>query len=210
MNHCRQGHLRRFTSTGFIAAPYTSMHYFRSLAWLISVPRKSITRRIEQRRLKSTRTQTVKRVTKTLIPERMTPANQECCDFSNKARPYVYFGANASAHRPIALGYVSERPNNKSFRAVPFPEGTFGVLYYYHDRTHPAVSGNLRLRICDSPGSFGRGKDLEQGIGEPWSVPLFSLIRSPCYTPIRRLLRMEGLVDNGLVSYLEQLPLLIG
>ncbi|KDR67033.1 hypothetical protein GALMADRAFT_1133402 [Galerina marginata CBS 339.88] len=129
------------------------------------------------------------RLVVTLRPEKMEAVNQDVADIAGRKKPIF----RCMPHKGI-IGM-----------AIPTTtaESPVGVLYYYDQCD---LSGGLRFRLCHSVANFGDGRDLEVDVGEPWHVPLYSLIRTKHWQPIRALLLNERLVDQGLVSDIMRLP----
>ena len=76
-----------------------------------------------------------------------------------------------------------------------FPVEGPGYLYFKPPEPHrPAFSGEIRFRPATTPEMFATGKDLAKPDGEPWGLPLFTLIN----TGFRPL--YERLVEDGLVT----------
>ena len=63
----------------------------------------------------------------------------------------------------------------------------------------------MRFRICDEVSQFAQGKDLEIEIGEPWSIPLYKIVKSPFYNKVQDLILKEGFVDPGLITDIEKM-----
>ncbi|KAF8153880.1 hypothetical protein B0H34DRAFT_661521 [Crassisporium funariophilum] len=91
---------------------------------------------------------------------------------------------------------------------MPFPENATGFLYYWQAPRGPAISGGLRFRVTPSNTRpvFNELVDLEISPGQPWHIPLYTLVRSKCYAAVALQLLSEGLVDENLVSDIRKLP----
>ncbi|KAI5894915.1 uncharacterized protein SCHCODRAFT_02495232 [Schizophyllum commune H4-8] len=60
---------------------------------------------------------------------------------------------------------------------APFPEGTRGFFYFYHNALHPATSG-VRFRVVPSgrPEDFAAGHDLLTSEGVVWGPRMYRLV----------------------------------
>ncbi|KAF8885868.1 Isochorismatase-like protein [Gymnopilus junonius] len=74
-------------------------------------------------------------------------------------------------------------------------------------RLQPSYLGELRFRICDTPAEFEGGQDLLRRDGDlPWSIRLCSFAMVDKYQGAVHLLRQDGMVDEGVLDDLAELP----
>jgi len=126
----------------------------------------------------------------TLNPKHMSHMGQETFDVSHLYRVMV------PIFPEYGVGYTSQ---------IRFPPGTKGVFYYHQPPALPPIAGEMRFRICANVSQFAKGRDLEIEIGEPWSIPLYKIVKTSCYNNIQDQILKEGLVDPGLVADIEKI-----
>ena len=126
----------------------------------------------------------------TLNPKHMSRLGQETFDVSHLYRVII------PIFPEYGVGYTSQ---------IRFPPGTKGVFYYHQSPALPPTAGEMRFRICDEVSQFAKGKDLEIEIGEPWSIPLYKIVKFPYYNKVQDLILREGFVDPGLIADIEKM-----
>ncbi|KAF8962132.1 hypothetical protein BDZ97DRAFT_1159615 [Flammula alnicola] len=160
---------------------------------------------------------TVHRVIRTLIPDKMSQLGQEIYDLSGRGKTLfqmLFFHESfpqddrrESANSRVILHYRHQVVNGVC-ATVPFPKDTRGVLYLHLPSGHSDISAQIRFRVCHTLAGFKQGRDLCDDItGEPWNVPLCSIVKVPMYSALYRSLLEEGLIDTGLISDIHNLPI---
>ncbi|KAF8968777.1 hypothetical protein BDZ97DRAFT_328448 [Flammula alnicola] len=139
----------------------------------------------------------------TLSPERMPSVGQQIIDLSDISLPLHYIGPKEES---VRLAFQASHKKNKLQTFLPYPPKTRGAFYYHQDPGRPALSGELRFRMCNSIAKFHMGQDLQVDVGEPWNIPLLTMVQKAPFLPICRLLTQDGLVDDDLVADLQKLP----
>ncbi|KAF9475361.1 hypothetical protein BDN70DRAFT_996459 [Pholiota conissans] len=125
-----------------------------------------------------------KLILKTLRPELLITTGQPIVDFSERTKK------NILDYRPTY--YMDDYIHH------PFPAGSKGFLYYNPGDT--AVSGQVRLRICDSASEFNRGHDLRVNGMWPWAIHLAKIVTYPDLRRLRDFLLQEKLVTQTLID----------
>ncbi|KAF8960822.1 hypothetical protein BDZ97DRAFT_1832024 [Flammula alnicola] len=153
----------------------------------------------------------------TLRPEKLSTVHQEIFDLSGHTRPnfrvpkgdYNSIRGNKSEcyhHLDLSYNHAQVYKYAKEANVVDavFPPDTKGVFYYHLEDGQPAISGEVRFRKCSDSVSFNDGKDLVADVGKPWCMQLWDIATSDRYMGLRHLLLQEGLVDEALISDIQQ------
>ena len=131
----------------------------------------------------------------TLNPEQMSAQSQAVYDLSNSVTPTVYTTSGGSI--PItALRCYGD--------GARFPPGTKGVFYFRQGV--PPIAGGLRFRLCNTISEFHNGKDLTNSLGHYFHISLYKIMKLKSWETLRKHLIQEGLVDQQLVTDIDQLP----
>ncbi|KAF8962131.1 hypothetical protein BDZ97DRAFT_1826498 [Flammula alnicola] len=154
----------------------------------------------------------------TLRPEKLSEVGQEIIDLSGcHTTRFNIFSANQASNGETNLKSGKHIVRNVRYRCRdkhrtciidPFPEDTRGFLYYYLPADQPAISGEVRFRICDDVTRFDEGRDLLSSIGKPWCIPLHKIIRHKSCEGFSPLLIDDGFLDEDLVDDVKKLSLL--
>ncbi|CAA7270349.1 unnamed protein product [Cyclocybe aegerita] len=137
----------------------------------------------------------------TLDATKIVPSGQRTYDISGYQKPSFKVTQLDPPQRIITYYLYNVRP-------LPFPPGSTGVFYYHPPAPGaPVLSGELRFKLCRDPAFFPTSPDLQlPDKTKPWSVNLYTLVTTPWWQPLGRLLVHEGLVSPAVVDTIAALP----
>ncbi|KAJ7123249.1 hypothetical protein C8R43DRAFT_1241144 [Mycena crocata] len=106
---------------------------------------------------------------------------------------------------PFTLGRGSNLTYDRPWtlpKAVPFPPGCQGFLYYDYGICGASLSGSVRFRVTASnnPVYFPAGRNLLLPSGFPWQLSLPLLAKNRLYSAICQQLLQEGLATESVLS----------
>jgi hypothetical protein len=144
-------------------------------------------------------------VLSTLKPEQLLPT--DFLDMSNKTMRTISFGG--MSHVPaVEGGGVIAKTTQLYFgpRGRKFPDHARGFLYLHQDLNEPLKS-SIRLRCTQStdPATFDQGKDLIRRAGQPWAVPMSTILHSRSAYIRNYLLHAGILTDQQIIRWKSSL-----